>query len=291
MPRYSRFLKDNPSGFPYDYEKRHIQNGYPDIMYHWHPELEIVVVHKGTASYHISYDTFASQAGDIIFIQPTVMHSIHPIGNEEEITTTFRIHLDNLGRNTIETFSQRYIQPLHSGHFHLTPRIGPTDTGYEAIHDCLLSLFAIIEEQGLYYDMLLKAKLHELLYLLFKHRHVNRHYTDDTYQKYQKLKDLIHFLQEHYAEEITVDQLASDFGYSKNHFMSIFKLHTGSSCMDFLLQLRLNKACEALIQSTAPIAEIARQVGFTNLSNFNRQFKQRYHMTPNQYRKQAKDKS
>ena len=61
--------------------------------------------------------------------------------------------------------------------------------------------------------------------------------------------------------------------------------------MDFLLQLRLNKACEALIQSTAPIAEIARQVGFTNLSNFNRQFKQRYHMTPNQYRKQAKDKS
>ena len=84
MPRYSRFLKDNPSGFPYDYEKRHIQNGYPDIMCHLHPELEIVVVHKGTASYHISYDTFASQAGDIIFIQPTAMHSIHPIGNEEE---------------------------------------------------------------------------------------------------------------------------------------------------------------------------------------------------------------
>lgn len=291
MPKYSHYLKDNPSGFPYDYEKGHIQNGYPDVMYHWHPELEIIFVHKGTASYHINDNQLFSQAGDIIFIQPAALHAIHPIGDEEEITTTFRIHLDNLGRHNIESFSQRYIQPLHSGHFHLTQRLNANDSGYESIKNCLLSLFATIEEQGLYYDMLLKAKLHELLYLLFKHRHVNRHYTDDTYQKYQKLKDLISFLQEHYAKDITISQLAQDFGYSKNHFMSIFKTHTGSSCMDFLIQLRLNKACEALIQSTAPISEIAKEVGFTNLSNFNRQFKQRFHMTPNNYRRQAKDRS
>lgn len=288
MVKYSRFLKDNPSGFPYDYEKGHIKNGFPDVMYHWHPELEIVFVHKGSASYHINNEQFESQSGDIIFIQSTALHAIHPIEDKEEISTTFRIHLDNLGRHQIETFSQRYIQPLYSGHFHLTPCLRPSDEGYSNIKNCLLSLFALIEEQSLYYDILLKAKLHELLYLLFKHRHVNRHYTDDTYQKYQKLKDLIHFLQEHYAEDISIEQLAHNFGYSKNHFMSIFKLHTGSSCMDFLIRLRLNKACEALLQTTLPIAEISRQVGFSNLSNFNRQFKQRYHMTPNQYRKQEK---
>ncbi|WP_162011323.1 helix-turn-helix transcriptional regulator [Streptococcus sp. S784/96/1] len=288
MSKYSRFLKDNPSGFPFDYEKNHIQNGYPNVMYHWHPELEIIFVHNGTASYHINSEQFESQAGDIILIQPTAMHAIHPLDNREEHSTVFRIHLDNLGRNNIETFSQRYIQPLHSGHFHLVSLLQPSDTGYSDIKNCLLSIFALIEEQSLYYDMLLKAKLHELLYLLFKHRHVNRHYTDDTYQKYQKLKDLIHFLQENYDKDISIEQLAKDFGYSKNHFMSIFKLHTGSSCMDFLIQLRLNKACEALIHSLDPISEIAKQVGFNNLSNFNRQFKQRYHMTPHHYRKQKK---
>ena len=285
MAKYSRFLKENPSGFPYEYEKIHIKNGFPEEVYHWHAELEIIYVHQGTASYYINYQPFDSQPGDIILIQPSAMHAIHPIGNQEQVTTTFRIHLDNLGRQQIEAFSQRYIQPLHSGHFHLTPVLKASDAGYLAIKECLFNLFALIEEEGLYYDMMVKAKLHELLYLLFKNRHVNRHYSDDTYQKYQKLKELIRFLQDHYAENITIEQLAKSFGYSKNHFMAIFKQHTGSSCMNFLIQLRLNKACEALIHTNLSVAEIAAQVGFSNLSNFNRQFKQRFQLFPYQYRK------
>lgn len=286
MPKYSPYLKDNPSGFPYEFQKVHIQNGLPEEVYHWHSELEIIFVHSGSASYYINQDKFQSQAGSIFFIQPSAMHAIHPIGNNEETSTRLKIHLDNLGRQIIEPFSQRYIQPLHSGHFYLTPCIQPTDKAYTEIKECLQSLYSIIQEEGIYFDIMIKAKLHELLYLLFKHRYVNRHYTDDTYQKYQKLKELIRFLQEHYAEKINIDLLAQKFGYSRNHFMSIFKQHTGSSCVNFLLQLRLNKACEALIQSNLSISEIAQNVGFENLSNFNRQFKKRYNMTPLQFRRE-----
>ena len=56
--------------------------------------------------------------------------------------------------------------------------------------------------------------------------------------------------------------------------------------MDYLLQLRLEKSCEKLVQTNLNIQEIASQVGFTNISNFNRQFKQHYHLTPRQYRNQ-----
>ena len=73
--------------------------------------------------------------------------------------------------------------------------------------------------------------------------------TDDTYQKYQKLKEVICYLEQHYSEAIHIEQLAATFGYSKNHFMSIFKQHTGASCMDYLLQLRLEKSCEKLVQT------------------------------------------
>ena len=48
-----------------------------------------------------------------------------------------------------------------------------------------------------------------------KYRYVNRHYTDDTYQKYQKLKEMISYLEQHYAEPIQIDHLATTFGYSK----------------------------------------------------------------------------
>ena len=85
--------------------------------------------------------------------------------NQEQISTVFRIHLDFLGRNQIDSFSQRYIQPIYSGHF-----ISLSDF---ARRSCLwnqlrlsFSLFSILEEQSIYYDLLLKSKLYEFFYLL-----------------------------------------------------------------------------------------------------------------------------
>ncbi|MGT2715636.1 AraC family transcriptional regulator [Streptococcus respiraculi] len=285
MANYSRYIKDNPSGFPYHYEKMHLMPQDSDIMYHGHPELEMIYVQKGSAYYHIHAEAFASSPGDIILIQPTFLHAIKPIAGKEQQCQLFRIDLDNLGRSHIELFSQRYIQPIYTGHFHLTTRIQPTMPGYEEIKGCLLAIFALVHDQSLYYDVLLKSKLYEFFYLLFKYRHVNRHYSDETYHKYQKLRDLIQYIDDHLAEPLTIDALADYFGYSRNHFMSIFKQHTGSSCGEFILQKRLNKACELLIQTMLPIAEIAPLAGFDNLSNFNRHFKRRFQLTPRQYRK------
>ncbi|MBM7636449.1 AraC family transcriptional regulator [Streptococcus saliviloxodontae] len=290
MTASSYYLKDNPSGFPYNFFQTHIKNGYPDVIYHWHPELEIIFVEKGTARFHVNYEIFNSQPGDLIFIQPTSMHSIHPIDQEEHLSQTFKIHLDNLGRSTIEQFSQRYLQPLHNGHFELMPRIQPHMAGYEDIKTLVQVIFKLCHDQPLYYDILLKAKLHELLYLLYSKRYVVRHYTDDIYRKYEKLKDLIAYLNTHYMEDLSIDFLADYFGYSRAHFMTIFKQHTGSSCLDFILQLRLSKTCEALVHTDQSVTQITEAIGFNNQANFNRQFKQRYQMTPLQYRKRFTDK-
>lgn len=67
--------------------------------------------------------------------------------------------------------------------------------------------------------------------------------------------------------------------------MTLFKQQTGVSCTEFVIQVRLNKASELLINTSHSILDIATDVGFNNLSNFNRQFKRYYQLTPSQYRK------
>ena len=189
MAQYSRIYEITHLISPTILKNQILSKQSADTIYHWHPELEIIYVKKGTATLYINSERFESHEGDIFLIQPTSPHAIYSIENHEQISTVFRIHLDFLGRNQIDSFSQRYIQPIYSGHFYLTPRISPDDHAYEPIRDCLFSLFSILEQQSIYYDLLLKSKLYEFLYLLFKYRYVNRHYTDDTYQKYQKLKE------------------------------------------------------------------------------------------------------
>lgn len=279
------YIKDKASEFPFTYTYSHLSPEDPEIMYHWHPELEMIYIVEGSATFYINNQQFHSQAGDIILIQPTFLHAIKPLKRTSQISKSFSIHLDQLGRANVENFSQRYLQPLHTGLFLLRPRIQEGMAGYDAIKSFLLEIYNLVSEQTLYYDMMLKAKLHELLYLLFKNRHVYRHYSDDNYQKYEKLKELISYINDHLADSLTIEGLADYFGYSRNQFMLIFKKHTGQTCFDFIQQTRLNKACEYLIQTDLAIAEVARKTGFNNLSNFNRQFQKHLNQTPLHFRK------
>lgn len=270
---------------PYDYYQTHIQNGQPDTLFHWHPEVEISYVHKGSARYHIDYDFFNSQAGDIILVRPNGMHSIHPIEKIEEISEIFTFHLDMIGQSHLDQTSLHYLQPLQNGAQKFITRIQPDMAGYADIKNCLQTIFTLAKEEGRHFELLLKSKLHEFIYLLFLHRHVHKKITDDIYRKNAKIREVIDYINQHYHEDLSIEQLALLMGYSKPHFMSLFKQHTGISCMDFIIRVRLNQAKQLLINSHLTVLEIAEQVGFPNISHFNRQFKKHYQLTPSQYRK------
>ncbi|TWT16742.1 AraC family transcriptional regulator [Streptococcus sp. sy010] len=276
-------MSNNP--LPYQFQQIHVQNGRPDILFHWHPELEIHYVHEGTARYHIDYDYFNSQTGDIILIRPNGMHSIHPLAQKEHLTAVFNCHLDMLGASMIDLVSLRYLQPLQNSQYKLTPCIKPDMSGYQDIKTCLFMIFQLVEKKERHFEILLKSKLQELIYYLFYYRYVVRKQSNDIYRKNEKIRELIDYINHHYHTPLSIDTLAQQMGYSKTHFMALFKEHTGTTCTDFIIQVRLNKACERLIDTTDSILDIAQQVGFNNLSNFNRQFKAYHQVTPSQYRK------
>lgn len=280
--------KGNNHLLPYRYYQTTVENGRPDTLFHWHPELEINYVREGTARYHIDYDFFNSEAGDIILIRPNGMHSIHPIHNERHVTDTFQFHLDMIGYSIIDQVSLRYLQPLQASTFKFVPVIKPQDAGYEDIKDCLFRIFRLIEAEDRHFELLLKAYLNELTYLLYYHRYVIRKLSDDAYRKNDQIRRVIDHINRNYDKPLTIDYLADFMGYNKTHFMTLFKQHTGTSCTEFIIQVRLSKACEELINTDKAVIDIATSVGFNNLSNFNRQFKRYHQLTPSQYRKQFK---
>ncbi|MFC3931571.1 helix-turn-helix domain-containing protein [Streptococcus dentapri] len=273
---------------PYNFYHTEIKDGRPDTLFHWHPELEVTYIYQGSAKFHIDYDYFDSQAGDIILIRPNGMHSIHPIGKQEQISDTFQFHLEMVGYSILDQVSLRYLQPLQNSIFKFITVIKPDMEGYQEIKTCLIQIFDLVKKEDRHFELLLKAKLNEFLYLLFRYHYTVRKITDDAYRKNEKIRQLIDYINQHYDEILTIESLADYIGYSKTHFMAVFKKHTGTSCIEFIIQVRLSKACEELTNTSKSILEIATEVGFNNLSNFNRQFKRYYQLTPSQYRKQFK---
>ena len=100
-----------------------------------------------------------------------------------------------------------------------------------------------------------------------------------------KMKVVLKYVENNYAQKITIAEVSDIVGFSESHFMRYFKETMGTSFVDYLKEYRLTMAARLLQSSEDSVLSIAAEVGFENLSYFNRAFKGRYGMTPLQYRK------
>ena len=98
----------------------------------------------------------------------------------------------------------------------------------------------------------------------------------------ERVLDHIHA---HYRERIAVAALAEVAALSPSGFHRLFRRHTRLTVTEYVAQLRIGQACALLVNSDRPIAHVAEAVGYTNLANFNRQFRAAKGMTPRAFRR------
>jgi AraC-like DNA-binding protein len=103
--------------------------------------------------------------------------------------------------------------------------------------------------------------------------------------QYHNLSEqIIHLIQEHYDQDITLEECASKLHYNANYLSSVFKKETNFTFSDYLAMYRLKVAKHCLIESEMTIREIAENLRYNNSQNFIRSFRKQEGMTPGQYR-------
>ena len=103
-------------------------------------------------------------------------------------------------------------------------------------------------------------------------------------QKVQK------YISEHYREEIRLNMLSDMVGMTPVSFSRFFRLRTGKTLSDYIIDIRLGFASRLLVDSSRTIAEICYDCGFNNLSNFNRMFKRKKGCSPKEFRENYRKK-
>ena len=103
-------------------------------------------------------------------------------------------------------------------------------------------------------------------------------------QESRRVTKVKQYINDHYAEDLRLDNMAALVGMSPSAFSRFFKMRTGKSLSDYILDIRLGYAARMLVDSTKNISEICYESGFNNLSNFNRIFKSKRGSTPRDFR-------
>jgi PAS domain S-box-containing protein len=101
---------------------------------------------------------------------------------------------------------------------------------------------------------------------------------------YEDLKPAVDYLNKHFTESITIESVAAMVHLSTSQFQRRFSALFQTSPIQYLLQLRIDSACQQLQRTDASIGTIAQENGFYDQSAFCRQFQKRVGLTPRQYR-------
>lgn len=99
------------------------------------------------------------------------------------------------------------------------------------------------------------------------------------------MKDILKYIDENIID-ITLNSVADKFKTSTAHFSRMFKKQTGTNFSDYVIEKRLEHACQLIVTTDMKISDIASTLGYLNINYFNKIFKLKYNATPMQYRKQ-----
>jgi AraC-like DNA-binding protein len=102
-----------------------------------------------------------------------------------------------------------------------------------------------------------------------------------------KISGIVDYLSEHYCEAFSMAEICQRIGMTESSFSRYFRRATGNTFTDFVNRLRINKACQLLMETDRYITNVCYDVGFNNVANFNRRFLQVKGMTPKEFRRQA----
>lgn len=276
--------KHGESFFPVQKYITRLAADYPVVTTHWHEEAELTLITKGNCFYQIDLIDYEVTEGDILFIPPLFLHSISQKNSEEFFSETYVFHMNFLGGNSTDICSTRYLTPMMNQKFSMPCLITPEHPVYVSLKKIFNQITSLYDETVVGYELALKSLFLQVVFLLLQYS--EKKTTFDTKASSDKLKSVLDYIELHYADAISISELAKLCYFSDYHFMRFFKKHMNMTCVEYMNNLRLEKSVELFEQGNWSILDVSLSVGFHNLSYFHRAFKKKYHMTPRSFLKE-----
>lgn len=258
----------------------------------WHERLELFIPIEGDGRFQMGERVVSFSSGDILVVDVKSFHGLLEFtgGDPRAIVISFLPELIcTLGSLACDS---QYLTPFYCQLDAIDPVLRRGERLNLSTHAALRKLVNCYFSAagGLHVEAGCKVYLLEVLYFLslqFGFTQQAQAVVREQRRLVERLGDLHVWLRDHYAEKISVSDVASRCYMSESQFMKVFKKATGSTFVHYLTQLRLTQALRLLRETHLSIGEIAAQVGFSDQSYFDRKFKEHFHTTPNESRRNA----
>lgn len=249
--------------------------------WHWHSYFEITCVLEGKGNYFVNGQEYTMEKDDVIIFNNVEPHGWNLISGDMKLLVM--IFSPEFVAEKISVFDTRYLKPFVERGSNFKNRIGREDEINAEIRVGIQEIYKEWNDRKEGYPLMIKANVLRILTMLI------RTYQDESKSgemlkekknAMKRLEQAFVYIDAHYCEKITLEDVAASVYMSANYFSSYFRKVTNISFSDYVTRMRINHARELLREGKGNVTDIAMECGFNNISNFYRLYKKHVGKTP-----------
>ena len=256
-----------------------------DIAWHWHEEMEAIVVSQGSVVLAAGDRKYTLQAGEGFFINSGALHGAWALDNSGFRFHSLVFHPRLVGGSTDSVFYQNYVRPLMENAalegLVLSPRIGWQADACVAIE----SAWQACAEEPLGYEFQVRTSLSQLLCLLQASLGEESVPNKKQQRAAQRIKAMLRYIHENYHLDLNTGMIAASAGVSESECLRCFHNIIGTTPIQYLRQYRIQRSCHMLTGTQEPVSQIAQRCGFQDVSYFTKTFRELRGCAPSEYRR------
>jgi len=255
------------------------------IPWHWHEEVEFVYIEEGSQEVITNNATYTIHEGEAYFLNTNVLDCKRKSDNAPIMKETAHLfHPVLLGGYFRSVYQTRYLDPvLKNSDIEIIIFHKDTDNG-KAFIQKIKKLGALQVHEHVEFET--RNLLSEMWQLLLKEIQNNVPERIHSFQRQNRIRYMLSYINQHFNEKITLKALAESALISEREAIRCFKKNVGKAPFDYLTEYRVNKSRELLSGTDLTMTEIAMDTGFTSSSYYGKVFHRYFGMSPMQYRKQ-----
>ena len=254
---------------------------YSDIPWryetHDHSAVEILLTLEGMVTYTIEDKMYQVRKGEILIVPPDTLHSLTMGEGSSRYLFLFESDAIMTMRD-IKSMAMYFHKPFH---------LRDGSDAHVRIRELLLRAREAYEKREMMWNTMCYSCILRI-YATLGQRYLSgiKPRTGDNMRNMDSevINAVMTYINNHYREELSLEDVAKFAGFSRYYFSRSFKRQTGYSFKDYLCQKRLQVAMDLLIRTNRSMRDVAIESGFGSVATFNRVFREKKGCTPTQYR-------
>jgi AraC family transcriptional regulator, melibiose operon regulatory protein len=277
--------------FEYNIPNLHIRAGILKLSYfpnkaslcHWHSNLEFIIILEGCMTFSVNNTDYLLSEGMGIIVNSNRLHFNSSFNNNE--CTYILLNLSPSFLVVNPYIESRYVNHLLYDADNDAIILSENVSWNQQALVLIKAIFQLCLEQSERYKLQVLSQFYSLLSLLYENTIDKTGYNENQSKDLNTLKDMIEYIKTHYAEKISVNEIASAGMMCRSKCFSLFKEILHHTPFEYLQNYRIQKSIQLLADKTLSIMDISVACGFNEASYYTEVFKKITGTLPSDYRK------